>query len=157
MSDAADSAFMGEALALARAAAPLGEVPVGAVVVRDGRVIARGYNRREIDRDPTAHAEMVALREAAGVLGGWRLLGCTVYVTLEPCVMCAGAMVQARLWRLVYGAADPKAGAAGSVVDALRDPRQNHVVEVVGGVREGECSALLREFFANLRGHPPAC
>ncbi len=147
---------MGEALAEARAAASLGEVPVGAVVVRDGRVIARGHNRRETDRDPTAHAETAVLREAARVLGGWRLLGCTVYVTLEPCVMCAGAMVQSRLPRLVYGAPDPKAGATGSVVDVLCDARQNHVVEVVGGVREGECSALLRGFFAALRDDPPA-
>jgi tRNA(adenine34) deaminase len=149
---------MGEALAQARAASGLGDVPIGAVVVRDGRVIARGSNRRERDRDPTAHAETIVLRQAASVVGGWRLLRCTLYVTLEPCVMCAGALVQARLPRLVYGARDPKAGAAGSVVDVLRDARFNHIVEVVGGVCEAECSALLQQFFAGLRrdpeGHP---
>jgi tRNA(adenine34) deaminase len=153
----ADSAFMGEAVVEARAAAAMKDVPVGAVLVRDGRVIARGHNRRERDRDPTAHAEMETLRRAAGVLGGWRLGGCTLYVTLEPCVMCAGALVQARLFRLVYGARDPKAGAAGSVLDVLRDARFNHVVEVLGDVREAECGALLQEFFAGLRrGEPPA-
>jgi tRNA(adenine34) deaminase len=147
----ADAAFMGEALVEAQAAAAMKDVPVGAVLVRDGRVIARGHNRRERDRDPTAHAEMEALRGAARVLGGWRLGGCTLYVSLEPCVMCAGALVQARLSRLVYGARDPKAGAAGSMLDVLRDARFNHVVEVVGGVREAECGALLQEFFAGLR------
>jgi tRNA(adenine34) deaminase len=147
----ADAAFMGEALVEARAAAAMKDVPVGAVLVRDGRVIARGHNRRERDRDPTAHAEMEALRRAARVLGGWRLGGCTLYVTLEPCVMCAGALVQARLPRLVYGARDPKAGAGGSVFDMLRDARLNHVVEVVGGVREAECGGLLQEFFVGLR------
>lgn len=145
---------MGEALAEARTASRLRDVPIGAVVVRDGRVLARGYNRRELDRDPTAHAEIIVLRQAAGVLGGWRLLGCTLYVTLEPCVMCAGALVQARLPRLVYGARDPKAGAAGSVIDVLGDTRFNHVVEVLGGVREAECAALLRQFFAGLRRGP---
>ncbi len=147
-----DAAFMREALAEAAAAAALGEVPIGAVVVRDGRVIARGCNRRELDRDPSAHAEMIAFREAARILGGWRLLGCTLYVTLEPCVMCAGAAVQARLRRLVYGARDPKAGAGGSLVDLLRDDRFHHVVDVTGGICEAESSALLREFFESLRG-----
>lgn len=142
---------MREALGAAAAAGDLGEIPIGAVVVRDGHVIARGENRRERERDPTAHAEMIALREAARHVGGWRLLGCTLYVTLEPCAMCAGAAVQARLPRLVYGAADPKAGAAGSVVDLLRDARFSHVVEVASGVCEEECSALLRRFFAELR------
>ncbi len=146
---------MGEALAEAQAAAYLGDVPIGAVVVRDGRIVARAHNRRECRRDPTAHAEIDALREAARTLGGWRLAGCTLYVTLEPCVMCAGALVQARLTRLVYGTADPKAGAAGSVVDVLRDARFNHVVEVQGGVRETECGALLRDFFAGLRREAP--
>ena len=147
----ADAAFMREALAEAGAAARLGEVPIGAVIVRDDRVIARGHNRREEDRDPTAHAELVALREAARFLGGWRLPGCTLYVTLEPCAMCAGALIQSRIRRLVYGAPDPKAGAAGSVVDLIRDARFNHVVEVARGVLEAECGALLREFFAELR------
>ncbi len=143
---------MQEALAEAARAAALGDIPVGAVVVREGRIIARGRNRREGDRDPTAHAEMIALRQAARHLGGWRLPGCCLYVTLEPCAMCAGAAVQARLGRLVFGAADPKAGAAGGVIDLLRGPRFNHLVEVLGGVRETECSALLRRFFESLRG-----
>lgn len=147
----ADVKFMQEALAAAAAAGSLGEVPIGAVIVREGRVIARGENRRERDRDPTAHAEMIAVREAARRLGGWRLTGCTLYVTLEPCPMCAGAAVQARLPRLVFGAADPKGGAGGSVVDLLRDTRFSHVVEVASGVCEEECSALLRQFFATLR------
>lgn len=145
---------MGHALVEAQAAADLGDVPIGAVMAKDGTIIARGRNRREYFRDPTAHAEMEALREAARILGGWRLAGCTLYVTLEPCVMCAGALVQARVTRLVYGAGDPKAGAAGSVVDVLRDARFNHVVEVTGGVREPECRALLHDFFAGLRAIP---
>ena len=147
----ADVRFMREALSAAEAAAALGEIPIGAVVVREGRVVARGENRRERDRDPTAHAEMIALREAARHLGGWRLVGCTLYVTLEPCAMCAGAAVQARLPRLVFGAVDPKGGAAGSVVDLLRDARFSHVVEVASGICEEECSALLRRFFVALR------
>jgi tRNA(adenine34) deaminase len=145
---------MGEALAEAQAAANLGDVPIGAVVVSDGQIVARAHNRREYLQDPTAHAEIDALRQAARALGGWRLPRCTLYVTLEPCVMCAGALVQARLTRLVYGAADRKAGAAGSVVDVLRDARFHHVVEVVGGIREAECGALLRDFFAGLRTTP---
>lgn len=145
---------MREALAEAAAAAALGEAPVGAVVVRDGHVIGRGHNRRECDRDPAAHAELIALREAARHVGGWRLLRCTLYVTLEPCAMCAGAAVAARLPRLVFGAPDPKAGAAGSIVDLLREPRFAHAVEVVGGVCEAECGALLREFFATMRRPP---
>jgi tRNA(adenine34) deaminase len=151
VSQATDAAFMQEALAEAAAAARLGEVPIGAVMVYEGRIIARGHNRRELDRDPLAHAEAEVLRQAARVLGGWRLSGCILYVTLEPCVMCAGALMQARVTRLVYGAADPKAGAAGSVVDVLRDGRFNHVVEVAGGVCRAECSALLHEFFGELR------
>ena len=139
------------ALAEAAAASLLGDVPIGAVVVRSGQVIARAQNRRERDRDPTAHAEMLALREAARHIGDWRLTGCTLYVTLEPCAMCAGALVQARIPRLVFGAADPKAGAAGSVVDLLRQPRGTHTVEVTGGVCEAESSDLLRQFFAALR------
>ncbi|MEW6547270.1 MAG: tRNA adenosine(34) deaminase TadA [Bacillota bacterium] len=146
-----DHFWMGEALAQARLAMAIGEVPVGAVVVKDGYIVARAHNRRETDRDPTAHAEMVAIREAARMLGGWRLTGCTLYVTMEPCPMCAGAMVQARIDRLVYGAADPKAGAAGSLVDLVRDARFNHRVEVTAGVREAESRELLHEFFARLR------
>jgi tRNA(adenine34) deaminase len=152
-----DTIFMQEALREAAAAARLDEVPIGAVVVRQGKIIARGHNRRELDRDPLAHAEAGVLRQAARILGGWRLPGCTLYVTLEPCVMCAGALMQARVSRLVYGAADPKAGAAGSVVDVVRDGRLNHMVEVTPGVCEAECGALLREFFAGLRrGGAPA-
>ncbi len=142
---------MHEALAEAAAAAALGDVPIGAVVVRDGQLIARGQNRRERDRDPTAHAEMIALRQAARHLGGWRLPGCTLYVTLEPCAMCAGALMQARVARLVFGASDPKAGAVGSVIDLLEDTRAMHTVEVARGVCEAECSELLRTFFAALR------
>jgi tRNA(Arg) A34 adenosine deaminase TadA len=151
VSQATDAAFMQEALAEAAAAARLGEVPIGAVMVYEGRIIARSHNRRELDRDPLAHAEVGVLRQAARVLGGWRLSGSILYVTLEPCIMCAGALLQARVTRLVYGAADPKAGAAGSVVDVLRDGRFNHVIEVAGGVCQAECSALLHEFFGGLR------
>jgi tRNA(adenine34) deaminase len=150
-----DRDFMGEALAEAARAAALGEVPVGAVVVAAGRVVGRGHNRREVDADPLAHAELAAIREAARSLGGWRLLGTTLYVTLEPCAMCAGAIVQSRVERLVYGAADPKAGFCGSLGDLVRDPRLNHRVEVLSGVRAEECGALLRDFFAGLRSAAP--
>jgi tRNA(adenine34) deaminase len=149
-----DAAFMREALVEACGAAALGEVPIGAVVARCGRVIARSLNRREMDRDPTAHAEILVLREAARHLGGWRLSGCTLYVTLEPCPMCAGAVLQARVDRVVFGAADPKAGAAGSVVDLLRGMRFPHRVEVTGGVCEDACAEVLRRFFARLRREP---
>ena len=143
---------MRQALASAHAAAGLGEVPVGAVVVGgDGRLLGRGHNRREIDQDPLAHAELAAIREAARATGSWRLEGATLYVTLEPCAMCAGAIVLARLARLVFGASDPKAGFCGSLGDLVRDPRLNHRVEVVAGVRAAECGELLRTFFAGLR------
>jgi tRNA(Arg) A34 adenosine deaminase TadA len=145
---------MREALAEAAAAASLGEVPIGAVVVRHGQVVARGHNRRERDRDPVAHAEILALQEASRHLGGWRLTDCTLYGTLEPCAMCAGALVQSRVGRLVFGAPDPKAGAVGSVTDLLRDARATHTVEVTAGVGEAECSDLLRRFFAALREQP---
>jgi len=125
------------------------DVPVGAVVLGpDGTPVARAHNQREADGDPTAHAEIIALREAARVIGGWRLTGCTLVVTLEPCAMCAGAAVLARVDHVVYGATDPKAGAAGSLWDVLRDPRLNHRPEVTGGVLAAECGALLRAFFA---------
>ena len=138
---------MREAIAEAMAAEAHDDVPIGAVVVRDGEIIARGHNRREVDRDPTAHAEILALRDAAQAVGSWRLDGCTLYVTLEPCTMCAGAVVLARLPRLVFGADDPKAGAVGALYDIPRDPRLNHNVEVVRGVLGDACGAPLRAFF----------
>ncbi|HET7875905.1 MAG TPA: tRNA adenosine(34) deaminase TadA [Methylomirabilota bacterium] len=144
---AEDERFMGLALEEARRAAPRGEVPVGAVVVLDGRVIGRGHNQPLTQTDPTAHAEVVALRAAARETGNYRLPGATCYVTVEPCAMCCGALLQARVARLVYGAADPKAGAARTLYRLLEDPRLNHEVAVTGGVRSGECAALLREFF----------
>jgi tRNA(adenine34) deaminase len=148
----ADVAAMRLALAEAAAAMATGDVPVGAVVTGpDGAVLGRGRNAREATGDPTAHAEVLALRAAAAALGTWRLAGCTLVVTLEPCTMCAGAVVLARLPRLVFGAWDPKAGAAGSVRDVVRDRRLNHQVEVVTGVLGPECGDLLREFFAGHR------
>ncbi len=149
-----DARFMAEALAEARLAAAEGEVPVGAVLVRDGAVAARGRNARERDRDPLAHAEIRALGEAARAAGAWRLEGATLYVTLEPCVMCAGALVLARVARLVYGARDPKGGACGSLYDVPRDPRLNHRLEVTEGVLAPECGALLTEFFRGRRAVP---
>jgi tRNA(adenine34) deaminase len=139
-----DAAWMREALAEAERALAHGDV-------RDGAIVGRGHTRKEADADPTAHAEMLALREAARTLGGWRLVGVTLYCTLEPCPMCAGAMVSARLPRLVYGVDDPKAGAAGSVVELLRDPRLNHRVAVIRGVLAEEAQALMARFFAGLR------
>jgi len=144
---AAHEVFMAEALRLADAAAAEGEVPVGAVVVHDGRIIARGRNAREADADPFAHAEFRAMADAARVLGRWRLPDAVVYVTLEPCPMCAGAMVNARVGRVVYGCADPKAGAAGSVVDLLNHPRLNHRPQVVAGVMAPQASERLKSFF----------
>ena len=148
---ASDVRWMSAALAEARVAADAGDVPVGAIVVRDGEMIARAANRTMRDQDPTAHAELLAIRAASAALGRWRLDDCTLYVTLEPCAMCAGAIVLARIARVVLGAWDPKAGMAGSVGDLLRHPRLNHRPEVVGGVLESECGALLREFFAERR------
>ena len=140
------------ALAEARRALPAGDVPIGAVVLdAAGTVMSTGFNRREADGDPTAHAEVLALRDAARVVGEWRLDGCTLAVTLEPCTMCAGAAVLARVGRIVFGAFDPKAGAVGSLWDVVRDPRLNHRPEVVGGVLADECGALIREFFATHR------
>ena len=145
---------MRAALAEAAAAADAGDVPVGAVVLDGtGSVIAVGRNRREADADPTAHAEILAIRAAARAIGSWRLDGLTLVVTLEPCTMCAGAITSARLSRLVYGAADPRAGAVGSLWDVLRDQRLNHRPEVIGGVLADECGAVLREFFAARRQH----
>ena len=143
---------MGLALAQARAAGQDGDVPVGAVVLDpSGAVLGQGRNRREVDADPLAHAEVVALRAAAATLGSWRLEGCTLVVTLEPCAMCAGAAVQARVERVVLGAWDARAGAVGSLFDVVRDARLPHRPEVVAGVREAECGGVLREFFATRR------
>lgn len=146
-------AMMRRALALAEQAAALGEVPVGAVVYQpDGRVLAEAHNRRELDQDPTAHAEMLALREAARALGSWRLDGCSLAVTLEPCPMCAGAMVNARLPRLVYGADDPKMGCVRTLHALCTEPRFNHRLEVVAGVLAEDCGRVLKQFFAARRG-----
>lgn len=147
----ADAAFMRAAIDLAREAETNGDVPIGAVIVRQGEVLAAAGNRREIDRDPTAHAELIAIREAARALGGWRLPETTLYVTLEPCAMCAGAIVLARIPRVVYGATDPKAGAAGSIMNVLDDPALNHRPEVESGLLARECGDLLRTFFSNRR------
>ncbi|MEO7794461.1 MAG: tRNA adenosine(34) deaminase TadA [Thermoanaerobaculia bacterium] len=150
-----DERWMREALVLAGQAAAMGEVPVGALVVTaEGAVVGTGWNRREQAQDPTAHAEMLAIRDAAAATGAWRLGGCTLYVTLEPCAMCAGAAVLARIERLVFGAADPKGGFCGSLGDLVRDPRLNHRLEVQGGVLADEAGAKLKGFFAGLRGGP---
>jgi len=147
-----DERWMREAIALAREAAAAGEVPVAAVLVRDGVPVSRAANRMVRDGDATAHAEMLALRAGAAAAGDWRLADCTLYVTLEPCAMCAGALVLARVARVVFGAWDDKAGMAGSVGDVLRHPKLNHRPEVQGGVLAGECGALLSDFFAARRG-----
>ncbi|NJL27646.1 MAG: tRNA adenosine(34) deaminase TadA [Thermoanaerobaculia bacterium] len=149
-----DRRWMREALAEALRAERLGEVPVGAVVVQDRQIIARGFNRREIDGDPLAHAEIIAIRQAAKIVGDWRLTGCTIYVTLEPCAMCAGALVNSRLDALVYATADPKTGFCGSLGSLVQEPRLNHQVEVRSGVLEVECAQLLRGFFRRLRRTP---
>jgi tRNA(adenine34) deaminase len=151
----ADVLAMRVALAEGRSALDHGDVPIGACVVSpDGEVIGRGHNERELRADPTAHAEVIALREAAMVVGSWRLTDCSLVVTLEPCTMCAGAAVLARVARVVYGAVDPKAGAVGSLWDVVRDPRLNHRPEVVAGVLEPECAEMLRSFFGPHRGMP---
>jgi tRNA(adenine34) deaminase len=151
-----DRGFMQQALVEAETAARLGEVPIGAVVVRGGEVIGRGYNLREASNDPTSHAEMVAIRQAAATLDSWRLLECTLYVTLEPCVMCMGAIILARIPRLVFACRDPRAGAVGSIYDFSRDERFNHRVEVTEGVLANECSELLSGFFQSLRARKKA-
>jgi tRNA(adenine34) deaminase len=143
-----DADYMGEALRLAAEAGSLGEVPVGAIVVRDGEVIGRGFNAPIRSCDPSAHAEIAALRDAGRQLGNYRLAGCTLYVTLEPCAMCAGAIQHARIARVVYGAADPKTGACGSVVDLFADTRLNHHASVAGGLLADRSAALLQAFFA---------
>ncbi len=150
-----DRRWMRRALEEGAIAARHGEVPVGAIVVRDGEEVASGYNRRGLDNDPSAHAEVVALRAAAARLGSWRLVGCTLFVSLEPCAMCAGALVNSRVARVVYGAADPKAGFCGTLGDITQDPRLNHRLTVTAGVLAQECAAQLRRFFATLRREPP--
>ncbi len=150
-----DEQAMREALRLAAEAGAAGEVPVGAVALHEGRVVGRGRNAREADRDPTAHAELLALQEAARTLGRWRLSGVTLYVTLEPCAMCAGAMVLGRIDRLVYGAGDPKAGAVGSLMDLSADARLNHRFPVERGLLAEEGGELLRTFFRERRGRAP--
>ncbi|MHB8667014.1 MAG: tRNA adenosine(34) deaminase TadA [Burkholderiales bacterium] len=146
-----DRTFMSAALEQARRAQLAGEVPVGAVLVRAGEIVGAGFNAPISRHDPSAHAEIRALRDAATKLGNYRLPGCTLYVTLEPCAMCVGAMLHARIARLVYGAADPKTGACGSVIDLFSEPRLNHHATVTAGVMAEECGALLREFFAGKR------
>lgn len=142
---------MGKAIAQAKRAEAVGEVPIGAVIVKDGQIIARGHNLREGKKDPAAHAELIAIRKAARRLDSWRLTGATLYVTLEPCTMCMGAVILARLDRVVFGSLDPKGGAAGSLYDLSNDTRLNHSVTLTAGVRVAETSALLSDFFATLR------
>ena len=150
---AMDELMMREAIAEGKLAAALGEAPIGAVIVRGGEVIARGHNLRETGKNALAHAEIVAINEACRALGGWRLPGCTLYVTLEPCPMCAGAVINARIGRVVFGASDPKAGSFGSLVD-LSKVAYNHAPQLTGGILEEECAMLLREFFRGLRQRP---
>lgn len=146
-----DVTWMELALEQARKAAAAGEVPVGALVIKDGKIVGLGHNRNLLEGDPTAHAEIVALRQAAAQLGNHRLGGCTVYATIEPCSMCAGALIHARVSRLVYGASDPKAGAAGSVLQVLNHPGLNHKMEITPGVLAGKCAELLQDFFRRKR------
>ena len=143
--------YMKEALKEAEKALALEEVPIGAVVVKDGEIVGRGYNRRETDKDPTAHAEMIAIRQASEKLGGWRLHQCDLYVTVEPCPMCAGAIVLSRIKKLYIGTADPKAGACGSLINIPQDGRFNHTVPLEWGILEDECREILQRFFAKLR------
>ncbi|MFC5703219.1 tRNA adenosine(34) deaminase TadA [Cohnella faecalis] len=146
-----DEKWMREAILQAQLAESIGEVPIGAVIVRDGEIVGAGYNLRETSHDPTAHAEMIAIRQASEKLGAWRLLGCTLYVTLEPCPMCAGAILQSRVEKVVYGASDPKAGCVGTLMDLLQDSRFNHRSPWQSGVLHEECGALLSAFFRRLR------
>nr|WP_330363986.1 tRNA adenosine(34) deaminase TadA [Butyrivibrio sp. MC2013] len=149
--ESADNYYMGQALAQARRAYKLGEVPIGCVIVRDGEIIGRGYNRRNTDKSVLCHAEISAIRKAVRIEGDWRMEDCTLYVTLEPCQMCAGAIVQARIPRVVIGSMNPKAGCAGSVLNILEHPDFNHQCEVARGVRAEECSDILKTFFVELR------
>ena len=151
LTDDADQGFMRRAIDAANIAEENGDVPIGCVIVHDGQIIARAYNQREQLQDPTAHAEIIALTQAASALESWRLHGCTIYVTLEPCSMCAGALVLARIDRLVFGCFDPKTGACGSLYNIVQDERLNHHVAVTSGVLEDQCSQLLRDFFLRKR------
>lgn len=146
-----DRYWMGKALELAQEAGRLGEVPIGAIIVRDGHILGQGYNLREVNQDATAHAEIQAIRQANQNLAAWRLEGATLYVTLEPCPMCAGAIINARIHRLVYGASDPKGGCAGTLMNLLEDSPFNHQVQVESGVMEEACSQILTDFFRQLR------
>ena len=143
--------FLNEAILEAQKAAALGEVPIGAVVVKDEVIIGRGHNRREIDHDPTAHAEIIALRDAGRTLGTWRLAGCTLYVTMEPCPMCCGALINSRIDTVVYGADEPKFGSAGSQLNLLQFPGFNHNVKIIGPIAQERCQNLMRDFFVALR------
>ena len=145
--------FMEAALEEARKAMAMGEVPVGAVIVKDGRILGRGHNLTESTKDPTAHAELIAIREAAAALGGWRLIGCTMFVTVEPCSMCAGALVWSRMEKLVIGTRDPKSGGCGSIFNITGDNRLNHQVQVETGLLQEECETLMKDFFRKLRNH----
>ncbi|GIO35062.1 tRNA-specific adenosine deaminase [Paenibacillus albilobatus] len=144
--------WMKEAIAEAKRAEAIGEVPIGAVIVRGDEIIGRGYNLRETSQDATAHAEIVAIREASQAIGAWRLLDCRLYVTLEPCPMCAGAIVQSRIPQVIFGTGDPKAGCAGTLMNLLQEPRFNHRTEVVSGILQEECASMLTQFFRKLRG-----
>ncbi len=146
-----DEKYMKQAIKLAKKAASIGEVPIGCVIVYEGKIIARGYNRRKTDKNTLSHAELIAIKKAARVIGDWRLEGCTMYVTLEPCQMCAGACVQARIDRVVIGCMSPKSGCAGSILNLLQIDAFNHKVEITKDVLNDECSTMLSEFFANLR------
>jgi tRNA(adenine34) deaminase len=143
--------WMAEAIREARKAEEIGEVPIGAIIVRGDEIVGRGYNLRESSLDGTAHAEMIAIREASERLGAWRLLHCRLYVTLEPCPMCAGAIVQCRVPQVIYGAPDPKAGCAGTLMNLLQEPRFNHRTDITAGILQEECASLLTEFFRRLR------
>ena len=145
--------YMVEALNEAKKAAEMGEVPIGAVIVRDGEIIAQGHNMTETLKDPTAHAEMIAIRQASAKLGGWRLTGCSMYVTAEPCSMCAGAIVWSRIEKLIIGTMDPKAGACGSVFNIPQDERLNHFVEIETGMMKEQCSLIMKDFFRKLRSN----
>lgn len=148
--------YMKEALRLAKKAYALGEVPIGCVIVYEGKIIGRGYNRRKTDKNTLSHAEITAIRKASKYMGDWRLEGCTLYVTLEPCQMCAGAIVQARIPEVVMGCMNPKAGCAGSILNLLNMPEFNHQVAVTGGILEAECSTVLKTFFSELRARNKA-